>query len=285
MELIATLAGFALMGLLCALLERIWPEDRAQKFWRWDSPTDVAYFLIRVVLSVFLVLATALTGESLPRQSHSWIAGRPFWLQLIAFLVISDFVSYWVHRLEHEIQPLWRLHAVHHSAEQVDWLVAARNHPLELVLHKVSSSIPLYLIGFPPELFAIVVPAVATFSLLQHANLSWSFGPLRHVLASPAFHRWHHSSQAEALDKNYASLFPALDYLFGTAYFPRGVQPSRYGLKGETIPRGIWQHMLYPLRYWRRSLREWSHRRRETSAHAAAELDLAARSSSGESMP
>ena len=110
------------------------------------------------------------------------------------------------------------------------------------------SPVPLYLLGFPPGLFAVMVPLVATYSLLQHSNLSWDYGPFRHVLASPAFHRWHHSSQRDALDKNYAPLFPFLDYLFGTAYFPRGLHSERYGLKGEAMPPNFWQHMIYPVR-------------------------------------
>jgi sterol desaturase/sphingolipid hydroxylase (fatty acid hydroxylase superfamily) len=246
-DLIVAVGGFVIMGLLCALLERLWPEDGTQPAWRADSGTDVIYFLIRVGLSAVLVLASAATGGSIPERAGP-VSSQPTWLQVIEFLLVTDLVSYWVHRIEHELPALWRIHAIHHSAERIDWLVAARNHPLELVLQKVASSVPLYFLGFPPALFAVLVPLAATYSLFQHANLTWSFGPFRYVLASPAFHRWHHSSQREALDKNYAMLFPFLDYLFGTAYFPRSVHPERFGLKGEVMAPGFWQHMIYPFR-------------------------------------
>jgi sterol desaturase/sphingolipid hydroxylase (fatty acid hydroxylase superfamily) len=244
-DLLVAVAGFFIMGLLCSCLERLWPEDGSQPRWRSDSGTDVIYFAIRVALSGLLVLTTAKTGESLPDRA-GLVSGHPLWLQVIEFLMVSDLVAYWVHRIEHELPVLWRIHAIHHSAERIDWLVAARNHPLELALQKVLSSVPLYLLGFPHRLFAVLVPLVAMYSLLQHSNLSWSYGPLRYVLASPAFHRWHHSSQVEALDKNYAPLFPFLDYLFGTAYFPRNVYPERYGLKGEMMSPSFWQQMVYP---------------------------------------
>jgi len=47
-----------------------------------------------------------------------------------------------------------------------------------------------------------------------------SVGPLRAVLASPRFHRWHHTSAKEGRDKNFAGLLPLWDILFGTYYMP-----------------------------------------------------------------
>jgi sterol desaturase/sphingolipid hydroxylase (fatty acid hydroxylase superfamily) len=38
----------------------------------------------------------------------------------------------------------------------------------------------------------------------------------RSVIASPRFHRWHHTGEAEARDKNFAGLLPLCDILFGT---------------------------------------------------------------------
>lgn len=63
-----------------------------------------------------------------------------------------------------------------------------------------------------------------------HANLNWRLGWLEHVVVSPAFHHWHHNNEAAAtLNKNYASLLPFLDRLFGTHHLPAGRFPSSYG--------------------------------------------------------
>jgi hypothetical protein len=43
--------------------------------------------------------------------------------------------------------------------------------------------------GLPPE-----TEIVEGISALQHANLRWTFGPAGRVLASPAYHRLHHSA-------------------------------------------------------------------------------------------
>ena len=56
-----------------------------------------------------------------------------------------------------------------------------------------------------------------------HANLDWTFGPLRYVIASPVFHRWHHSADAASRETNYAPMFPVWDLMFGTFHMPRQV--------------------------------------------------------------
>ncbi len=246
MELVITLIGFIAMGAACTLLERIWPADAAQPRWRSDSWIDAFYLGLRVFLSIALTLITVVTGRSLIAPADTFLTRQPVWLQAIEILLLSDLISYWVHRLLHVYGPLWRVHAIHHSAKEIDWLVASRNHPLEPVLFKVLMNYPLYLLGFSPTLLGSLMPGVATYSLLLHANMSWGYGPLGYFIASPAFHRWHHSSETQALDKNYAQLFSFYDYLFGTAYFPRGIDSKSYGLLNESLPVGIWSHFSYP---------------------------------------
>ncbi|HEV3258600.1 MAG TPA: sterol desaturase family protein [Gemmataceae bacterium] len=246
-ELGQAVLGFLVMGTLCSLLEKLWPEDPDQPRWRRDSLTDVAYFAMRMGISVVLVVATAITSQQIPQRSATLAGSQPLWLQMLEVLLLGDLVNYWVHRLMHRVYPLWRFHAIHHSARQVDWLVASRVHPVELVMGKLAAVVPLYLMGFAPVAFAVVMPLVATYSLFLHANLTWDYGPFRYLLASPAFHRWHHSADAAILDKNLAQVFPVFDYLFGTLHFPRGSHSDRYGLPGKPIPASIWQQLIYPL--------------------------------------
>jgi sterol desaturase/sphingolipid hydroxylase (fatty acid hydroxylase superfamily) len=246
-ELIQVIAGFALMGLFCTWLERLWPEKPKQPAWRSDSLLDLGYMGLRVLLSGLLVVMTGVAGyKVMPHRQYSLVSMQPLWLQAIEFLLLGDFVSYWVHRYMHFHPFLWRIHSVHHSAEQIDWLVAARDHPLELALQKLSSSIVLYPFGFSPTLFAAYVPFVATYSLLIHSNLTWSYGTIGYFITSPAFHRWHHSSDAEAIDKNFAQTFAVFDYLFGTAYCPPRQLPIRYGLVGKQLSANMWSQLLYP---------------------------------------
>ncbi|HET8578957.1 MAG TPA: sterol desaturase family protein, partial [Methylomirabilota bacterium] len=86
------------------------------------------------------------------------------------------------------------------------------------------------------------------YAILLHANVPWTLGPLRYAIASPAFHRWHHTSEAEGRDKNFAGLFPLWDLLFGTFYMPRGRQPMQFGVAGDPVPEGLWAQLCYPFR-------------------------------------
>lgn len=249
-EIVQTVLTFVLMGGLCTLLERLWPHDPAAPRWRSDSATDVLYFLLRIALSVLLAVATAIVGGTLPATAPTGAGALPFWVQLVAVLFLSDFIQYWAHRALHQVKLLWHVHAVHHSPETVDWLVAARVHPFELGFNKVLSAVPLYLIGFAPESIAVAVPLTAAYSLLLHSNLGWRYGPLGYVIASPAFHRWHHASDPAARDTNYAQTFSCIDFLFGTAHFPRGQSPERFGLVSGVMPRGMIRQFVYPIREW-----------------------------------
>ena len=103
-----------------------------------------------------------------------------------------------------------------------------------------------------PSLYVLVVAAYAPFltfhALLLHANVGWTFGPLRYVVSSPAFHRWHHTTEAEGLDKNFAGLFPFIDLAFGTFYMPPGRQPERFGIVNDDVPAGLFRQLAYPFR-------------------------------------
>jgi sterol desaturase/sphingolipid hydroxylase (fatty acid hydroxylase superfamily) len=131
---------------------------------------------------------------------------------------------------------LWPFHAVHHGSKDLDWLSAVRLHPVNDVVSRVAPVIPVLLLGFPPTILAAYVPFLAFWAIFIHANVPWSFGPLRYVIASPAFHRWHHTSEEEGRDKNFAGLFPFLDLVFGTFYLPEGRRAQVFGLANEDVP-------------------------------------------------
>jgi sterol desaturase/sphingolipid hydroxylase (fatty acid hydroxylase superfamily) len=106
----------------------------------------------------------------------------------------------------------------------------------------------MILLGFPPTILAGYVPFLSFYAVLLHANVRWDFGPLRYLVASPAFHHWHHTTEAEGLDTNFAGLFPFVDLLFGTFHLPRDRQPSAYGLLDDDLPRGLLGQLAYPFR-------------------------------------
>ena len=143
---------------------------------------------------------------------------------------------------------LWPFHAVHHSSTAVDWLSSVRLHPVNDAVSKVLQVLPLYWMGFNGVALAAFVPFLTFYAIFLHANLSWSYGPLRFVVASPVFHRWHHTTESEGLDTNFAGLFPFIDLAFGTFHMPAGRQPEHFGIVGEPVPDGLFPQLVYPFR-------------------------------------
>ena len=141
----------------------------------------------------------------------------PLWIQAAGVLILGDFIGYWMHRSFHG-ESLWKFHAVHHSSEDLDWLSSVRLHPVNDLLMRVATALPVLALGFAPIALAGAVPVLTLLSILIHANVDWDWGPFRAIVASPRFHRWHHTDESEARDKNFAGLLPLFDILFGTYY-------------------------------------------------------------------
>ncbi len=242
-----------------------WLERRARLLplvpvWRRERWLDVAYWFFTpyaghvASASAFVLvvgLAFAATRGHLADlvdfvRAHGPIAGQPRALQILEGLLLADLVSYWVHRALHRGR-LWRIHAVHHSTESLDWLAAARVHPLNEALNKVSLALPLLALGFEPERFAVVAPLLGLHGLLLHAAVGWDFGPLRLVIASPRFHRWHHARDVQGV--NFAGLFPVWDLMFGTLYLPAHLQPACFGIAGaRPLPPRLFAQLAWPFR-------------------------------------
>jgi sterol desaturase/sphingolipid hydroxylase (fatty acid hydroxylase superfamily) len=186
------------------------------------------------------------TDRDLIMHGHGPLSRLPLWAQVAGILVLSDFVGYWMHRFFHAGR-LWKFHAVHHSSVDLDWLSAVRLHPVNDVVMRVAGILPILLLGFAPIAVAGVLPILTLMAILVHANIDWDWGPLRSVIVSPRFHRWHHTDETEARDKNFAGLLPIWDILFGTYHMPRDRQPAAFGT-ATPVPAGLMGQLAYPFR-------------------------------------
>jgi len=246
------LLNLFLLSLLFVPLERMFGRLKEQGVFRQGWRTDLAHFFgshLLVQVSVFLALAPA-------RVFFEWavnaglqhaVASQPAALQFLEILFVADFSEYWIHRWEHKLPFLWRFHAVHHSCEKMDWLAGSRLHLGDILLVRAATFVPLYVLGFANgPIFAYLV-FVSFHAVFIHANVRFRFGWLDYVIATPRFHHWHHSAEAQAIDKNFAVHLPVLDRVFGTLLLPpNGAWPSAYGLAGNPIPENYFVHTAYP---------------------------------------
>ena len=261
-DLLGFLIGFSLLAAAFSLVERRFAAIPGQRLLRPGTRTDLVYWVLQplvfkplaraftVVALVLLAVAAGVhaDGASLGewiRSGHGPLARLPAGMQAVLALIAADLVGYWNHRLFHRGR-LWRFHAIHHSATELSWLSSVRAHPLSEMANHAVHAIALVALGFRVDVLAGVLPFFTLYALLLHANVPWSFGPLKYVLASPTFHRWHHTAQEEGLDKNFAGLFPVWDLMFGTFHMPEGRIPVRFGVIGESVPQTFWKQLTWP---------------------------------------
>lgn len=251
--------GFVLLSLVFLIVERVLGRRRGAPWMRSGWWVDVTYWfftpvvtkaLTRLMLALPIGLLIWLGWASLPefRAGHyrgfGPLSRQPIWLQIIEIYTATDIIGYWTHRLFHRGK-WWPFHAVHHSSEDLDWLSSVRLHPVNDLVSKFCQVTPLLLLGFNPFATLSAAPFFTLYAILLHAAVDWDFGPLRGVIASPVFHRWHHSKDREAWDKNFGGLLVIWDRIFGTYYMPKGRVPENFGIP-EEFPKGLVGQLVEP---------------------------------------
>jgi len=211
--------------------------------------TDVLYTLIhrlglfRIVLfftldpwfdEIFGALRTAGYGTFHLDQLWPGVTDSAI-VSLLIYLVVFDFVAYWTHRGQHQLNWWWQLHSLHHSQRQMTMWSDNRSHLLESILDDAIMVLVAQMIGVAPEQFIVIVVLTQLSESFQHANIRLSFGRIGERLwVSPRFHRLHHSigighetnGPATLGGHNFGVLLPWWDMLFGTANFEQRYDPT-----------------------------------------------------------
>lgn len=251
----------AILTLVFVPLERLFALH-PQPILRAEIGTDLGYYFLNglvpaMLMSVPLGFVAWSVHRVIPHGFLAASAAAPLWFRLVAGLVVGDIGYYWAHRGLHALPWLWRFHAVHHSAQGIDFLVNTRAHPVDMVFGRMCGVVPLYLLGLAGPtavgggiaaggslIPVIVLLGGVAWGFFIHANVRWRCGPLEWVLSTPHFHHWHHTIDAP-LSRNYAAMLPALDRLFGTLHLPKGQWPARYGI-AEPMPHSLGQQLIEP---------------------------------------
>lgn len=247
---IAEATGLSLLFLILVFLpmEKIFPAKAGQRFFRPSWFLDLCFFLGQYFLWGFLVIwALSYFGffldELLPQTFRASVVSQPWWLQVIEVVILSDFLIYWGHRLQHNVGFLWRFHKVHHSAEHLDWLAAHREHPLDSIYTIGIINLPAFILGFPLETIGGLIAFRGIWAIYIHSNVRLPIGPLRMIIGAPELHHWHHDLDRKA--GNYANISPLMDKLFGTYVCPDH-EPEKFGIS-EKFPKNYLSQLLHPM--------------------------------------
>lgn len=252
--LIAIGASLLFLAMVFIPLEKAFPANKAQKIFRPKWVLDLCYFLGQYLFWNGLVLKSLdyLSGwidHHINLQFRDVIYHQPIWLQSIVVILLSDFLIYWAHRLQHRYDFLWRFHKVHHSAETLDWLAAHREHPLDSIYTVGIINLPAILLGFDLNALAILVAFRGIWAIFIHSNVRLNMGPIKKVIGSPDLHHWHHDKERDR--GNYANISPLFDVIFGTYVCPNK-EPEEFGIK-ENFPQTYLGQMIKPFvpnRFW-----------------------------------
>lgn len=271
--LLVGLLQVAVIALVFVPLQRWRPVEPVRD--RHAVRIDIAYTLIHRLglfrVGVFFAiapLADGLFGHAAVYGFSGWqldAAVAPWWpgvtdtawFAFALYLVVFDFVDYWIHRGQHGVGAWWQLHALHHSQRQMTVWSDNRNHLLDDLVRDVIIAVVARAIGVAPGQFVAVVAVTQLLESFQHANLRLSFGGIgERLLVSPRFHRLHHSigigheSQGAGTlgGHNFAVLFPWWDVLFRTANF----EIERYDATGirDQLPPPAGRMRDYGRGFW-----------------------------------
>jgi len=211
-----------------------------------------------VIAVVVQLVRDAVSWSGLEILTPAQWTGAGTAVTFVAVIFIGDFVSYWRHRLEHT-PLLWPSHAVHHSDAEMTWLTLQRFHPINRVTTSFVDILGLALLGFPEWALVANVMVRHYYGEFIHADLPWTYGPLKGVFVSPVMHRWHHARDVVGAGSNFATVFAVFDRTFGTYHVP-GLCTVPLGVNDE-MGQGTGSQLLYPLLVWGRDFKRLMTRR------------------------
>ena len=253
-------------------------------FSRWVLKRDIVHAktVASIVATLMIYVANILFvpiiyyANEPVRQAYQRI-GIPaipteFWAHVprIALTVIAlllyDLLMYWYHRFLHTTYA-WPIHAIHHSDPDVNGFTTYRVHMLEGLLKVTFMILFFSWLGLPGDVLAATALFAVLLNAYVHFDVDWGHGPLRKIIASPRFHRWHHADTPQFYGKNLANMFPFYDVMFGT-YIDPGVCREPMGARG--VPENdVVRLIAYPFTQWARMLRQAVARRQSGTPHAA----------------
>lgn len=249
------------------LAEHLIPAENKQPvfsagFWQ-DLIWFFAYlFVIFALLDAYQRLLASGYHHYLDFLRVETVSHWPVGLQIVAVILVSDFMAWFHHLVRHKVPWFWQFHIIHHSQQQMNLFTDLRNHPIDTLIAYTVRFVPLVSLTSHA-----VFPTAAGwvffnrwYTHFYHANLKTNFGPLRYVLVTPQSHRIHHSVREEHQDRNFGVLFSFWDRIFGTLYRdyddypPTGVADVDFR-SGSGFATSLVRQLVFPFRQIAESLR------------------------------
>ena len=221
-EAVFRLGVFATVFIVMLVWELVAPRRllTVSKLQRWTS--NLALLLINSIV-LRLLFPAAAVGIAYSVGEMNWglfnLLSLPFWLEVIAAVLLLDLAIYLQHLLMHRVPLLWRLHRVHHADLDIDLTTGSRFHTIEIVFSMLIKWLVILLLG--PALLAVLVFEIVLngMAMFNHANVRLPSGldrVIRYLLVTPDMHRVHHSILRRETNSNYGFNLSLWDRFFRT---------------------------------------------------------------------
>ncbi|MCI0518209.1 MAG: sterol desaturase family protein [Woeseiaceae bacterium] len=235
MDLIAIAVPFFLLALLIELfVDRIRgtghyrANDAINSLSAGTLSTTFGYFT-KIVPTV--IWAYAFEEFALIDMPLAWFDMSPTGLLLwLVAMLAWDFCYYWSHRCGHEISILWASHAVHHQSEDYNLSTALRQTSTGFLFNWIFY-LPLFLVGFPPEVLITVNSLNLIYQFWVHTQHIGKLGVLDRIFVTPSNHRVHHAQNEKYIDRNYGGILVLWDRLFGSFQEELDNDPVVFGVR------------------------------------------------------
>ncbi|MCG7532015.1 sterol desaturase family protein [Psychrobium sp. MM17-31] len=250
--------ALTIISLLVWTAEILFPWRKQQQTMRHGFWLDAWYmyfnfFVFSIAISGFYALmaqgfsSVGVTANSLAildMSQWSW------WLQLLVFFILLDFLQWFTHKMLHRVPVLWRFHQVHHSIKEMGFAGHLRYHPMENIFYKPLKTLGVMLLGgFEPQHAYAVHFLTIVIGHLNHANIKLDYGVLRYAINNPVMHLYHHSYQlpkSHPHGVNFGISLSVWDYLFNSAYVPETSGNLKLGYSDDhKMPVGFWGQLKH----------------------------------------
>lgn len=220
------------------------------RFFYWPLPKNrVHHAGVNIVGGGFAMILLAVLTSGIAMFSYwlrdlnvgllNWVH-LPLFFETVLGVILYDLANYWIHRSQHMVPVLWRIHRAHHTDTYIDVTSAIRFHPFESVYRATLFAVFVGILGISPYSILGYGVMAATVLPISHANLripaSWESW-CQYGIVLPLQHRIHHSTQREEHDRNFGIVFLWWDHLFGTYLSPKKVSNLEIGLPGVSRAR------------------------------------------------
>jgi len=204
------------------ILEGVYPL-RKHKYNKWKhAKTNLVLLASTIIINVIFGIATVGVFNWIEATNFgllNWVI-LPTWLEIIAAIMILDFISqYVVHYLLHKIPFMWRFHTVHHSDTHVDVTSGTRHHPIDFIFRETFALFGVVIAGLPVAYYLLYRVLTVLFTYFSHANIDlplWLDKAISYIFISPNTHKFHHHHKMPWTDTNFGNIFSLWDRIFGT---------------------------------------------------------------------